>query len=297
MLKTKSNSVEDLQVQGRSLLGSEVGMTDTLSKKKKKSKRLAGRSKSLTDASSSSKPFFSGDISRNFGKHGQSYLRRIPTQDDIYKILSETSDFRRSTGGSKRLSRYELLPAIGEKVRPAKKSDNEVLKIPDSTSTTSDDDNARKLTREGTYNVLKPKFVKGPIINDSCRNKNGNFKEKKYKEIATESENQLKQSSATIAFGPRLPKEEENITEGEPTATDFTLQLQGNTSAVIPSNTEFKNKKSESLNQVNSVPVQKLYHRGKEQNDSRRLAIALISMSANEGADDKPKVQNALWFD
>lgn len=296
MVKTSSGSMKDLEVLGRSRMSSEVGVTDMSSKRKKKSKRLTGRSKSLTDTSSSSKPFFSDD-SRNVGRHGQPYLRRIPTQDDIYKILSETSDIRRpstSTGGQKILSPYEPLPAIGEKFKPINNSDDEVSESRDSISVTSNDDNAQKLTREGTYNVLKPKFVKGPVVSFAFQNTDGRFKEiKQKKEEIAESQNQLKQSSGTAAFGPRLPKEDENVIEGDPAAT----QLQGNTSLVVPSNSEVQDKKSESSSQAKNFPMQKLYHRDKEKTDIRRLAISLIGVSGNEGAHDKPKAQNALWFD
>jgi hypothetical protein len=298
--ETKSDSVKDFQFQRNNLLRSEAGVGDMSSKKKKRSRRLAGRSKSLIDASSSSRPFFTGDVSRNFVRHGLPYLRRVPTQDDIYKIMSETGDVRRpstAAGGQKRLTPYDPLPAIGEKFKPVKNSDGGVPTIADSTSTTLYDDTTHKLTREGTYNVLKPKFVKGPINNDTCQSTDGIFKEKKYdKDISTESVNQLKCSSATIAFGPRLTKDEGITAEGL-TAADLAVQLQGTASAVIPSNTKFQNKKSESLNLVSGVPMQKLYHRDKEQDASRRLTIAFISVSANKGSEDKREVQNGVPLD
>jgi hypothetical protein len=288
--------MKDLQVQGNGLLSSVVGITD-MPPKKKKSKRLAGRSKSLTDTSANTKPFHSNDV----GRPGQPYLRRVPTQDDIYKILSETSDVRRpstSTGEPKMLSPYEPLPPIGEKFRSVQNSDNKESEIPDSTPMASDDGSAHKLTREGTYNVLEPKFVRGPIADRSCPDTDGNLKERKRKDKKrTQPENELKLSSATIAFGPQLPTEEDSITEGDSTASDFPVRLQENTSAAIPSNIEFENNTSESLNQINKIPMQKLYHRDEDQTASQRLAIALISMGAHKEAVDKHRVQSALWFE
>jgi hypothetical protein len=303
MVRNESNFIEDLHVQGKSLLDSADGVSD-MSPQKKKSKRLPARSKSLVDTNSNGRVT---DVHRNMGRYTQSYLRRVPTQDDIYKILTETSDVIRpstSTGVSKRLSPYAPLPAIGAKFRPLNNSDNKVTEVPESISVTSCDDSAQKLVREGTYNVLEPKFVKGPILNDLSRNAVDNFKDMKNKkrESPKKPENQLKESSATIVFGPRLPKDESDIMEEDLLATDLPLQtLQGDSPAVDDSDINNQNKNSLSVTQVNSIPVQKLYYRDSQQNGSRRLAEDLtgvnIGDSTNKGTNDKPRVHQSLWFD
>jgi len=219
--------MKDLHVQGRGFLGDADGVSE-MAPKKNKIKRLPGRSKSLVDASSNSKHFCcSGDASRTLRQYPHSFLRRAPTQDDIYKILNETSEIIRpstSKGESKRLSPYVPLPAIGDKYRQIINSDNEVTEIPDTTLATSGDDNAHKLVREGTYNVLEPRFVKGPIVNDSDRNTYNNFKKKKKKEISRNPENQFQESSAAVVFGPRLQKEEEGVIGEDLMPINFPVQ-------------------------------------------------------------------------
>lgn len=300
MVRNESNFMEDLHVQGKSLLSSANGISD-MSPKKKKSKRLPGRSKSLVDTNSNSRV---NDTNRNMGRYTQSYLRRVPTQDDIYKILTESSDVIRpstSTGESKRLSPYTPLPAIGAKFRPLNNSDNKVTEIHESISAVSCDDNTQKLVREGTYNVLEPKFVRGPILNNLSRNAFDNFKEKEKKERPRKAEKQLKESSASIAFGPRLPKEEEDIMEEDLMATDLPVQTpQGDSSTVSDSNINNEDKKN-SVTQVNTIPVQKLYYRASQQNGSRLLADDLTSVKTdepiNQGANNKPEVHQSFWFD
>lgn len=295
MVRNESNFMKDLHVQGKSLLGSADGISD-MSPKKKKSKRLPGRSKSLVDTNS--------DTNRNMERYTQSYLRRVPTQDDIYKILTETSDVIRpstSTGESKRLSPYAPLPAIGAKFRPLNNSDNKVTEIHESISASSCDDSAQKLVRGGTYNVLEPKFVKGPILNNLSQNTFNNFKEKEKKERSRIVEKQLKESSASTVFGPRLPKEEGNIMEEDLMSTNLPVQtLQGDSSTVSDSDTNNQDKKNFSVTHVN-IPMQKLYYRASQQNDSRQLADDLTSVEThdptNQGTNDKPKVHQSLWFD
>jgi hypothetical protein len=241
------------------------------------------------------------------GRYTQSYLRRVPTQDDIYKILTETSDVIRpstSTGESKRLSPYTPLPAIGAKFRPLNNSDNKVTEIHESISAVSCDDSAQKLVREGTYNVLEPKFVKGPIHNNLSQNTSDNFKEKEKRkeERPRKADNQLKESSATILFGSRLPKEEGDIIEEDLMDTDLPVQtLQGDSSTASDSDGNNQDKQSFSVTHVNIFPVQKLYYRDSQQNGSRRLADELTSVNtddpAKQGTNDKPKVHQSLWFD
>lgn len=301
MVRNESNFMKDLHVQGKSLLGSADGIND-MSPKKKKSKRLPGRSKSLVDTNSNSRVT---DTNRNVGRYTQSYLQRVPTQDDIYKILTETSDVIRpstSTGESKRLSPYAPLPAIGAKLRPLNTTDNKVTEIHESISAASCDDSAQKLVREGTYNVLEPKFVRGPILNNLSRNTFDKFKEKEKKIRPRKVEKQLKESSASTVFGPRLPKEEGDIMEEDLMATDLPVQtLQGDSSIVSDSDANNQDKKNFSVTQVNTIPVQKLYYRDSQQNDSRLLANDLTSVNTddptNQGTDDKPKVHQSLWFD
>lgn len=304
MVRNESNFMKDLHVQGKSILDSADGISD-MSPKKKKSKRLPGRSKSLVDTNSNSR---ATDTNRNMGRYTQSYLRRAPTQDDIYKIITETSDVIRpstSTGESKRLSPYTPLPAIGATFRPLNNSDNKVTEIiPQSISAASCDDSAQKLIREGTYNVLEPKFVKGPILNNLSQNTSDNFKgkEKRKEERSRKTENQLKESSATIVFGPRLPKEEGGIMEEELMATDLPVQtLQEDSSTVTDSDTNNQDKQSFSVTNVNIFPVQKLYYRDPQQNGSRRLADDFTNVNtddpAKQGKNDKPKLHQSLWFD
>lgn len=301
MVRNESNFMKDFHVQGKSLLGSVDGIND-MSPKKKKSKRLPGRSKSLVDTNSNSRVT---DTNRNVGRYTQSYLRRVPTQDDIYKIITETSDVIRpstSTGESKGLSPYAPLPAIGTKFRPLNTTDNKVTEMHESISAASCDDSAQKLVREGTYNVLEPKFVRGPIPKNLSRNIFDNSKEKEKKIRPRKVEKQLKELSASIVFGPRLPKEEGDIMEEDLMATDLPVQtLQGDSSTVSDSDAYNQDKKNFSVTQVNIIPVQKLYYRVSEQNGSLLPANDLTTDNTDDptdqGTDYKPKVHQSLWFD
>jgi hypothetical protein len=302
MLRNESNFMKDLHVQGKSLLDSADGITD-VSTKKRKIKRLPGRSKSLVDTNSTSKVT---DTNRNMGRHTQPYLRRVPTQDDIYKILTDTSDFIRpstSTGESKRLSPYAPLPAIGTKFKPLNNSDNKVTDILEPISATSCDDSVQKLVREGTYNVLEPKFVKGPVLNNLYQDTFDNSKEKINKKgRPRKAENGLEESSTTIVFGPRLPKGEGDVVEENLMAPDLSVQtLQGESSTVHDTDTMNQNKMGLSETHVNTIAVQKLYYRDSRQNGNPRLADDVTSVHAdyptNQGTNDKPKIHQSLWFD
>jgi hypothetical protein len=298
MLRNERNFIKGVHVQEKSLPDSADVISD-VSTKKRKIKRLPGRSKSLVDTNSNSRVT---DTNRNMGRHSQSYLRRVPTQEDIYKILTETSDVIRpttSTGESTRLSPYEPLPAIGTKFKPLNNSDNKVADIPEPISATSCDDSAQKLVREGTYNVLEPKFVKGPVLN-LYQDTFDNSKEKKKKEgRPRKAENRLEESSTTIVFGPRLPEEEANYVEEDVMATDLTVQTLQGEFTVDDSNTLNQNK-GLSATHVNTIPVQKLYYRDSQQNGSPRLAdVTNVDADdpTNQGTNDKPKVHQSLWFD
>lgn len=276
MVNKKRNSVKDNQVQGNRLVGPDDGVSDS-SPKKKRSRRLPGRSKSLADATgSNSRPV---DASRNTARYTQPYLRRAPTQDDIYKIFTETSDsIRPSTGKLKRLSPYVPLPAIGTKIRPLKDSDTKVKETADSSSVTSFDDGNQKLVREGTYNVLEPKFVKGPTVSDVSGNVAYSSEENNSDEGSNKAVDQLKASSATIMFGPRLPKREENVIEEDLTVTDVPGEQRHKNLPTTHSNTSIKTKTSIAGNKIKSILMQKLYHRDAKKNGSQELDSALTSI-------------------
>lgn len=283
IVNNKRNSVKDFQIQGNQLVGPENSSSDA-SPKKKRTRRLPGRSKSLADATSSkSKP---PDANRNMGWYPQAYLRRAPTQDDIYKILNETEGcIRPSTGELKSLSPYVPLPAIGTKFRPLKNSDSEVP---------SCDDGAQKLVRAGTYNVLEPKFVKGPIVSNASRNVADTFRENVDKKESKPAVNKLQESSATIVFGPRLEKEEDIVVQEESTVADLSGQQRHGNISSSQSDTNIQI-------ETNSIQVQKLYYRHVETNETPRQADAVTSSSntghsAHEGTSDKHGVQHALWF-
>lgn len=303
MLRNERNFVKDLHAQGESLLEAESGVSDA-SPKKKKSKRLAGRSRSLVDTNPDSRV---SDTKRNTGRRAQLYLRRVPTQDDIYKILSETSDVMRpstSIGQSKRLTRYEPLPAIGTKFEALDGNDNTVTDTPEPVSVTSCDDSNKKLVRERTYNVLEPKFVKGPTVDDLQQDLFDNFQEKKNeeREWPRNVDNHLEESSATVVFGPRLPREEEDIVEEDLIADDLSVEVQQwGSSTVSDSEVSSQSKKSVSVTRVNIIPMQKLYYRDSRQNGSPRLSDNVTSAApddlTNHCTNDKPKVHQTLWFD
>jgi hypothetical protein len=270
IVNNKRTSVKDLEVQGDRPGGPEDGMNDS-SPKKKRSRRLPGRSKSLVDETApESKP---ADANRNTGRYTLSYLRRAPTQDDIYKILTETGDtIRPSTGKVKRLSPYAPLPAIGTKIRPPKDSDSKVKETLGSSSARSSDDCNQKLVREGTYNVLEPKFVKGPILSDVSGNVSDNSEENLSAERSNKAVDQLKQSSATTAFGPRLPKQETNFIVEDLTVTDLSGQQEHEEG--VETDTHI------TANQIKSIKMQKLYYRGEQKKGSRQSGIALTSIDA-----------------
>jgi hypothetical protein len=285
IVNNKRNSVKDFQIQGNQLVRPENSSSDA-SPKKKRTRRLPGRSKSLADATGyKSKP---PDANRN-----HAYLRRAPTQDDIYKILNETEGcIRPSTGELKSLSPYVPLPAIGSKFRPLKDSDSEVP---------SCDDGAQKLVRAGTYNVLEPKFVKGPIVSNASRNAADTFRENIDNKQSKPAVNQLQESSATIVFGPRLEKEEENVIQEESTVADLPGQQRHGQISTSHLDTNIQIETNVSANQTNSITVQKLYYRDVEANEIPRQADAVTSSSntghsAHERTSDKPDVQHALWF-
>lgn len=257
--------MKDLEVQGDRPLGPEEGMSDS-SPKKKRSRRLPGRSKSLMDETASgSKP---ADANRNMRRYNLSYLRRAPTQDDIYRILTETGESTRpSTGKVKRLSPYAPLPAIGTKIKPPKDSDNKVQEKRGSSSVTSSDECNQKLVREGTYNVLEPKFVRGPIFSGVSGNVSDNSEENKSDERSKKAVDQLKQSSATTAFGPRLPKEEKSIIE-DLAVTDLPGQQGHEKFSTTLLNTGIETETSISANQIKSITMQKLYYRDVQKNGS-----------------------------
>lgn len=260
IVNNKRNSVKDLEVQGDRLVGPEDGMNDS-SPKKKRNRRLPGRSKSLVGETVSDSK--AADANRTVGRYTLSYLRRAPTQDDIYKILTETSDsVRPSTGKVKRLSPYAPLPAIGTKIKPPKDSDSKVQETLGSSPVTSSDESNQKLVREGTYNVLEPKFVKGPIFSGVSGNVSDNSEENKSDERSKKAEDQLKQSSATTAFGPRLPKQEKSITEEDLTVTDLPGQQGHEKFSTTLLNTGFETETPLSANQIKSITMQKLYYRG-----------------------------------
>jgi hypothetical protein len=289
MLRNERNFIKGVHVQDSADVISDVAT------KKRKIKRLPGRSKSLVDTNSNNR---ATDTNRNMGRHTQSFLRRVPTQDDIYKILTETSDVIRpttSTGESTRLSPYEPLPAIGTKFKPQDHSDDKVTDIPEPISTSSCDDSAQKLVREGTYNVLEPKFVKGPDVN-LYQDTFDNSKERRRKD-----ENRLEESSTTIIFGPRLPEDDGNYVEEDEMSTDLTVQtLQGECSTANDSDTLNQNRTGLSVTHVNTIPVQKLYYRDSQQNGRPRLADVTSADAydpTNQGTNDKPQVHQSLWFD
>jgi hypothetical protein len=193
----------------------------------------------------------------------------VPTQDDIYKILNETSDsIRPSTGKVKRLSPYAPLPAIGTKIKPPKESDNKVQETLGSSLVTSSDECNQKLVREGTYNVLKPKFVKGPIVSGVSRNVSDNSEENKSDERSEKAVDNLKQSSATIVFGPRLPKQEKSIIEEDLTVTDLPGQRGHEEFSTTFLNPGVENETQIPANQIKSITVKKLYYRGVKKNGS-----------------------------
>jgi hypothetical protein len=266
IVNNKRNSVKDLEVQGDKPVGPEDGMNDS-SPKKKRSRRLPGRSKSLVDETASeSKP---ADANRNMGRYTLSYLRRAPTQDDIYKILTDTCDtIRPSTGKVKRLSPYAPLPAIGTKIRPPKDSDSKVKETHGSSSVTSSDDCNQKLVREGTYNVLEPKFVKGPILSNVSGNVSHNSEENNSPERSNKAVDQLKQSSATTAFGPRLPKQEKSFIEEDLTVTDLPGQQGHEKFSTTLLNTGVETEAHITANQIKSITMQKLYYRGVQKKGS-----------------------------
>jgi len=278
IVNNKRNSVKDLEVHGDRPVGLEDEMNDS-SPKKKRSRRLPGRSKSLVEeTASNSKP---ADANRNMGRYTLSYLRRVPTQDDIYKILTETSDsIRPSTGKVERLSPYSPLPAIGTKIKPPKDSDSNVQGTLGSSSVTSSDDCNQKLVREGTYNVLEPKFVKGPIVSRVSGNVSDSSEENKSDGRSKKAVDQLKLSSATAAFGPRLPKQEKSITEEDLTVTDLSGQQEHEKFSTTLMNTGVENETQISANQIKSITMQKLYYRGVQKNGSQQPGIALASINA-----------------
>jgi hypothetical protein len=249
------------------------------SPKKKRSRRLPGRSKSLVDETGSdSKP---ADANRNMGRCTLSYLRRAPTQDDIYKILGETSDsIRPSKGKVKRLSPYAPLPAIGTKIKPPKDSDSKVQETLGSSSVTSGDECNQKLVREGTYNVLEPKFVRGPIVSGVSGNVSDNSEENESDERSKKAVDQLKQSSATTAFGPRLPKQEKSIIEEDLMVTDLPDQQGHERCSTTLLNTGVENETHISANQIKSITMQKLYYRGVQKNGSQQPGVAVTSINA-----------------
>jgi hypothetical protein len=271
IVNNKRNSVKDLEVQGDGPVGPEDGMNDA-SPKKKRSRRLPGRSKSLVDETASgSKP---ADANRNVGRCTLSYLRRAPTQDDIYKILTETSDsLRPSTGKVKRLSPYAPLPAIGTKIKPPKDNGSTVQETLGSSSVTSSDDCNQKLVREGTYNVLVPKFVKGPIVSGVSGNVSDNSEENKSDERSKKAVDQLKQSSATTAFGPRLPKQEKSVIEEDLTVIDLSDQQGHEKLPTTLLSTGVETETHMSANQIKSIIMQKLYYRGVQKNGSQQPGI------------------------
>jgi len=278
LVNNKRNSVKDLEVQGDRPVGPGDGMNDS-SPKKKRSRRLPGRSKSLVvETASDSNP---ADANRNIGRYTMSYLRRAPTQDDIYKILNETSDsIRPSTGKVKRLSPYSPLPAIGTKMKPPKGSDSDVQGTLGSSSARSSDDSNQKLVREGTYNVLEPKFVKGPIVSGVSGNVSDNSEENKSDGRSKKAVDQFKLSSATTAFGPRLRKQEKSITEEVLTVTDLSGQQGHEKFSATLMNTGVETETHISANQIKSITMQKLYYRGVQKNGSEQPGIALASINA-----------------
>jgi hypothetical protein len=148
--------------------------------------------------------------------------------------------------------------------------------ITDSSSVTSFDDGNQKLVREGTYNVLEPKFVKGPIVSDVSGNVADNSEENNSDERTDKAVEQLKESSATIVFGPPLPKEEGNVTEEGLTVTDFPGQQQHGNVSTTHLNTSVKTKTNIAGNQIKSILMKKLYYRV-EKKGSQRLDNALTS--------------------
>ncbi|KAJ9588223.1 hypothetical protein L9F63_018387 [Diploptera punctata] len=400
MVKGKSISMRDLQVQGKSLMKSPDDV-NSMSPSRKKTKRLNRRSKSLTDAPkkregiSNQSIYYNGDIRR------QPYINRVPTQDDIYKIIDETADvIRPSTSdddSKKRLSPYTPLPAIGTKFNPIKSRVNPLIEISESNTepktntkimgtmdklventnstmkiaeskikneekhakqvkfdtktlqntnknatnsikisqtnqsaslksngdlklfknvsgdknacksnssfqnsseitcsegdapdgTNSSDDSARKLVREGTYNVLNPKFVRGPTDIDSSPSKHqGKEKAKK------KSSNPLEASSTTIMFGPRL-QNEEDLLEEDLTAIEFPFQQQNS----VNTNT--------SQGGDPSTVIQKLYYRNSEDTINKNNSLTEHAASGETNMADPtgrtisyrpPQVQQTFWF-
>jgi len=266
IVNKKRNSVKDPEVQGDRPVGPEDGMSDS-SPKKKRSRRLPGRSKSLVgETASGSKP---ADANRNMGRYNLSYLQRAPTQDDIYRILTETGESPRpSTGKVKRLSPYAPLPAIGTKIKPPKDSASKVQEKPGSSSVTSGDECNQKLVREGTYNVLEPKFVRGPIVSGVSGNVSDNSEENKSDGRSKKVVDQLKQSSATTAFGPRLPKQEKSIIEADLAVTDLPGQQGHEEFSTTLLNTGVETETNISVNQIKSITMQKLYYRDVQKNGS-----------------------------
>lgn len=323
MVRRKSVSMKDLALQGRNIGGSADGISE-MSPTRKKPKKVNGRSKSLVDTSSNNRNNresqqlrYNSEINRN-SYRSHSYLQRAPTQDDIYKILNETSDVIRpstTTGESKRLSPYVPLPAIGARIKPLKKNDRKQTRATVTISVPSEsepgEDDAPKLVREGTYNVLEPKFVKGPTPENGTvrRNRDTGVKEKK-KEKPKKAANELQQSSTTIVFGPRLPKEEDLFGEDSTSTEIAASQIQTisnvtstNTSSTAASSNYNIQNTGVPTNQVEGVVMQKLYYRDSEcvtqknklykTNDVTEINIDNPTYA---NASDKPRVHNAFWF-
>ncbi|PSN32408.1 hypothetical protein C0J52_17842 [Blattella germanica] len=421
MITGKSQSMRDLQVEGRGLRTSSDDAND-MSPSRKKTKRGLGRSKSLVDTTSKKTRVNEGINNQGFyytgdnGRH-QPYLRRMPTQDDIYKILDETSDIIRpatTDGESKRLSPYIPLPAIGSKYKSApnknanisaakgnvdnakslqkmgegnsttnkmledkstkpkpvlsnatKKPKNSHVKFHqnlisehgenninggksnqnasknthslqtlDQTSEIADiskiksrtsneitantqatamevdsanlnDESAPKLVREGTYNVLEPKFVKGPVDTSETTprrtiNRNSNGKKKK-KQV-----DPLKESSTTIVFGPRLANEQD-IFEEDLTAVDSPSHTQNGVPQPSSTSTNSGSQQGNGIptTRENTIVVQKLYYRTAENttNNGNQLLesdlsnINIADTTNKKRASDLPQVHPAFWFD
>jgi hypothetical protein len=149
-----------------------------------------------------------------------------------------------------------------------------------SSSVTPSDDCNQKLVREGTYNVLEPKFVKGPIVSGVSGNVSDNSEESKSDERSKKAVDQLKQSSATTAFGPRLPKEERSIIEEDLTIRDLPRQQGHETFSTTLLNTGVESEKHISANQIKSITMEKLYYRGVKKNGSQQSGIAQTSVNA-----------------
>ena len=276
----KRNSAKDIEVQGVGLVGHKEGRSDS-SPKKKRSRRLPGRSKSLVDETAGGSK--AADANRNMGRYTLSYLRRAPTQDDIYKILTETSDsIRPSTGKVERLSPYAPLPAIGAKIRPPKDSDCKVKETLVSSSVTSGDDSNQKLVREGTYNVLQPKFVKGPIVSDVSGNISHKTVENNREERSKKAVEQLNQSSATTAFGPRLPKEERNFTEEDLSVKQLPGQQGHDNFPTTLLNTGVETETDITDSQIKSFTMRKLYYRDVQKDSIQQQDIIVTSIDAEQ---------------